>query len=42
MLEWDSQGEVFDIYNPLAWIEMWEFSEERAKEMREAENGYEK
>ena len=33
--------EEVDVYTPLTWEEMWDFDEERAREMREAEKGYE-
>ena len=33
--------EEVDAYTPLPWEEMWDFDEERAREMREAEKGYE-
>ena len=41
VLDWEPQGNEFDAYTPLTWEEMWGFDEKRAREMREAEKGYE-
>ena len=41
VLDWESQGNEFDVYTPLTWEEMWDFDEKRSKEMREVEKGYE-
>ena len=41
ILDWEPQKNEFDAYTPRTWKEMWDFDEKRAREMREAEKGYE-